>query len=75
MRCSSSPTVRSLRVAEANGLPGAATEVKPVGWLGFTDELRPSHKALQGFRDAGITLKVISETTRRPLRRWRGKPD
>jgi cation-transporting ATPase E len=32
-----------------------------VAWLGFTDELRPHvDKAIRGFRDAGITLKVIS---------------
>jgi cation-transporting ATPase E len=32
-----------------------------VAWLGVTDELRPNvDKALNGFRDAGITLKVIS---------------
>ena len=32
-----------------------------MAWLGFTDELRPNvDKALNGFRDAGITLKVIS---------------
>jgi cation-transporting P-type ATPase E len=47
--------------AEANGLPALPPAVKPVAWLGFTDELRPNvDKALNGFRDAGITLKVIS---------------
>jgi cation-transporting ATPase E len=47
--------------AEADGLPRLPPEVKPVAWLGFTDELRPNvDKALQGFRDAGIALKVIS---------------
>src|SRR5829696_6132172 len=46
---------------EANGLPTLPPGVKPVAWLGFTDELRPNvDKALNGFRDAGITLKVIS---------------
>ncbi|MBA3451016.1 MAG: HAD-IC family P-type ATPase [Chloroflexia bacterium] len=46
---------------EANGLPLLPPGVKPVAWLGFTDELRPNvDKALNGFRDAGITLKVIS---------------
>ncbi|MDQ3226431.1 MAG: HAD-IC family P-type ATPase [Chloroflexota bacterium] len=46
---------------EANGLPALPPGVKPVAWLGFTDELRPNvDKALNGFRDAGITLKVIS---------------
>ncbi|MCC7022929.1 MAG: HAD-IC family P-type ATPase [Thermomicrobiales bacterium] len=46
---------------EANGVPTLPPGVKPAAWLGFTDELRPHvDKALQGFRDAGITLKVIS---------------
>jgi cation-transporting ATPase E len=46
---------------EADGLPRLPPDVRPVAWLGFTDELRPHvDKALQGFRDAGITLKVIS---------------
>lgn len=46
---------------EANGLPALPAGVKPVAWLGFTDELRPHvDVALKGFRDAGITLKVIS---------------
>jgi cation-transporting P-type ATPase E len=46
---------------EMNGLPALPPGVKPVAWLGFTDELRPNvDKALNGFRDAGITLKVIS---------------
>jgi cation-transporting ATPase E len=46
---------------EVNGLPVLPPGVKPVAWLGFTDELRPNvDKALNGFRDAGITLKVIS---------------
>jgi cation-transporting ATPase E len=46
---------------EVNGLPALPPGVKPVAWLGFTDELRPNvDKALDGFRDAGITLKVIS---------------
>src|SRR5215213_6887606 len=46
---------------ENDGLPVLPPGVKPVAWLGFTDELRPNvDKALNGFRDAGITLKVIS---------------
>ena len=46
---------------EANGLPKLPPGVRPVAWLGLTDELRPNvDKALNGFRDAGITLKVIS---------------
>lgn len=44
-----------------DGLPQLPPSVKPVAWLGFTDELRPHvDKAIQGFRDAGIQLKVIS---------------
>ena len=46
---------------QENGLPALPPGVKPVAWLGFTDELRPHvDKALEGFREAGITLKVIS---------------
>ena len=46
---------------ENDGLPVLPPGVKHVAWLGFTDELRPNvDKALNGFRDAGITLKVIS---------------
>jgi cation-transporting ATPase E len=46
---------------EADGLPTLPAGVKPVAWLGLTDELRPHvDRALQGFRDAGIALKVIS---------------
>jgi cation-transporting ATPase E len=46
---------------EANGLPKLPPGVKPIAWLGLTDELRPNvDKALNGFRDAGIALKVIS---------------
>jgi cation-transporting P-type ATPase E len=47
--------------ATADGVPKLPQGVKPVAWLGFTDELRPHvDKAIQGFRDAGIALKVIS---------------
>lgn len=46
---------------EENGLPTLPNGMKPVAWLGLTDQLRPHvDQALQGFRDAGITLKVIS---------------
>ncbi len=46
---------------EKDGLPVLPAGVKPLAWLGFTDELRPHvDVALKGFRDAGITLKVIS---------------
>jgi cation-transporting P-type ATPase E len=46
---------------DMNGLPALPPGVKPVAWLGFTDELRPNvDKAINSFRDAGITLKVIS---------------
>jgi cation-transporting ATPase E len=47
--------------SEENGLPILPPGVQPVAWLGFTDELRPHvDRAIQGFRDAGIALKVIS---------------
>ena len=46
---------------QKEGLPALPPGVEPVAWLGLTDELRPHvDQALQGFRDAGITLKVIS---------------
>ncbi|MDQ2651953.1 MAG: HAD-IC family P-type ATPase, partial [Chloroflexota bacterium] len=46
---------------EAGGLPTLPPGVKPVAWIGLTDELRPHvEDALNGFRQAGITLKVIS---------------
>jgi cation-transporting ATPase E len=46
---------------EKDGLPTLPPGVKPVAWVGLTDELRPHvDKALKGFRDAGIALKVIS---------------
>jgi cation-transporting ATPase E len=52
---------RPASFGEKNGLPALPPGVKPVAWLGLTDELRPHvDKALNGFRDAGITLKVIS---------------
>jgi cation-transporting ATPase E len=47
--------------AEKDGLPKLPPGVRPVAWLGFTDELRPHvDRAIQGFREAGIALKVIS---------------
>ncbi|MFN8594339.1 MAG: HAD-IC family P-type ATPase [Thermomicrobiales bacterium] len=46
---------------EEDGLPTLPPGVKPAAWIGLTDELRPHvDKALQGFHDAGIALKVIS---------------
>ncbi len=47
--------------AEVNGLPTLPPGVKPLAWVGLTDELRPHvEDAINGFRQAGITLKVIS---------------
>ncbi|MBL8103909.1 MAG: HAD-IC family P-type ATPase, partial [Anaerolineales bacterium] len=46
---------------ETDGLPTLPPGVQPVAWVGLTDELRPHvEDALNGFRQAGITLKVIS---------------
>ncbi|MFT4039822.1 MAG: HAD-IC family P-type ATPase, partial [Thermomicrobiales bacterium] len=46
---------------ERDGLPTLPPGVLPVAWVGLTDELRPHvAQALEGFRAAGITLKVIS---------------
>src|SRR5919107_376708 len=50
---------RSARVPRPTACHGSTVDT--AGWLGFTDELRPNvDKALNGFRDAGIALKVIS---------------
>ena len=44
-----------------DGEPGLPPSLAPVAWLGFTDELRPhSKETLDGFRDAGLALKIIS---------------
>jgi cation-transporting ATPase E len=46
---------------EANGLPTLPPGVKPIAWVGLTDQLRPHvEEAIEGFRKAGISLKVIS---------------
>lgn len=42
-------------------VPALPNTMTPLAWLGFSDELRPnSQQTLQQFRDAGITLKIIS---------------
>ena len=44
-----------------DGEPALPETTAPVAWLAFADELRPNSKAtLDGFRDAGIALKIIS---------------
>ncbi len=49
------------KFGEKDGLPTLPPGVKPLAWVGLTDELRPHvEDALNGFRQAGISLKVIS---------------
>jgi cation-transporting ATPase E len=46
---------------DEQGEPRLPASLEPAAWLGFTDELRPNSKeTLDGFRQAGITLKIIS---------------
>ncbi|HQY29920.1 MAG TPA: HAD-IC family P-type ATPase, partial [Thermomicrobiales bacterium] len=36
-------------------------DLRPIAWIAFSDELRPqSRETLEGFQQAGITLKIIS---------------
>ncbi len=54
-----SPDAGSLH--DEAGEPKLPDTMEPVAWLAFADELRPkSRETLQGFRDAGIALKIIS---------------
>ena len=49
------------RLHGEDDVPSLPNTMTPLAWLGFTDELRPnSQQTLQRFRDAGITLKIIS---------------
>ncbi|MGI9253802.1 MAG: HAD-IC family P-type ATPase, partial [Thermomicrobiales bacterium] len=48
-------------VVGPDGEPALPTTMKPVAWLAFADQLRPQSKeTLEGFRKAGIQLKIIS---------------
>jgi cation-transporting P-type ATPase E len=39
----------------------ALPSMEPVGWLGFSDELRPNLKeTLEGFRETNVQIKIIS---------------
>jgi cation-transporting ATPase E len=50
-----------LRPSQGNGAPQLPDHLQPLGWLTFTDELRPEAKAvLNEFREAGVHLKLIS---------------
>lgn len=50
-----------LQPPSQNGTPHLPDNLKPLGWLTFTDELRPDAKAvLDQFREAGVQLKLIS---------------
>lgn len=49
------------RLHDGRGEPALPPDLAPAAWLGFSDELRPqSRETLEGFRNAGITLKIIS---------------
>jgi cation-transporting ATPase E len=49
------------RLHDAAGAPVLPATLAPRAWLGLADELRPgSAETLAGFRDVGITLKIIS---------------
>ena len=55
----SSPETGSLH--DASGNPTLPPSMRPTAWLAFIDQLRPNaRETLQGFRDAGITIKIIS---------------
>jgi len=55
----SSPESGSLH--DASGNPTLPPSMRPTAWLAFIDQLRPNaRETLQGFQDAGITIKIIS---------------
>lgn len=48
-------------VTGADGEPALPPTMEAVAWLAFADQLRPnSRETLEGFRQAGIELKIIS---------------
>ncbi|MFM9106825.1 MAG: HAD-IC family P-type ATPase [Chloroflexota bacterium] len=48
-------------VTGPDGEPDLPPTMEAAAWLGFVDQLRPrSREALEGFREAGIQLKIIS---------------
>jgi cation-transporting ATPase E len=50
-----------LQPLSENGAPKLPENLQPLGWLTFTDELRPDAKdVLDQFRKAGVQLKLIS---------------
>lgn len=51
----------STLVRPENGTPRLPDHLEPLGWLTFTDELRPdARQVLDQFRQAGVQLKLIS---------------
>ncbi|MCC6315004.1 MAG: HAD-IC family P-type ATPase [Thermomicrobiales bacterium] len=64
---------------DERGEPRLPASMEPAAWLAFADELRPNAKeTLEGFRDAGIALKIISgdnAETVAALARQAGLPD
>ena len=46
---------------DTDGNPVLPSDIKPIGWLGFSDELRPNlRETLEGFRRTKVDLKIIS---------------
>ncbi|CAN5615504.1 HAD-IC family P-type ATPase [soil metagenome] len=51
----------SATLIDGDNDPELPSDLKPIAWLAFADELRPhSKETLESFRNAGIKLKVIS---------------
>ncbi len=54
-----SPEPSSL--VDADGDPAAPLDLRPAAWIALSDELRPNlEETLEGFRKAGVRLKIIS---------------
>ncbi len=67
------------RMKDDDGDPAAPLDMRPAAWLAFSDELRPHlHETLEGFRQAGVRLKIISgdnQETVAALARQAGFPE
>ncbi len=67
------------RLKDDDGDPVAPLDLRPAAWLAFSDELRPHlHETLEGFRKAGVRLKIISgdnQETVAALARQAGFPE
>ena len=48
-------------LVDEDGDPAPPPDLRPAAWLALSDELRPNlHETLEGFRKAGVRLKIIS---------------